>query len=297
METATQERSELTLLELVRLVWQRRTFVALLAISGGVIAAVWSLFITPQFQTQVVVMPAVSDDNTSSTLQGLVGQLGGVASLVGAGMPGSQGREEAVEFLRSRYIADRFIASNNLAPILFAEKWDAAAKTWQRSKIPPTAGQVYRRFATRVLSIHEDRRTGLVTVSMTWSSPQQASAWANGLVQLTDTELRRRAIDEAKKSIAYLNSELDKTQVIELRQAMYRLLETQIRTIMLANGREQYAFRVIDPAVTPDLTDRVRPKRVAMTLTGVIVGLVIAVLWLMVAFSTGKSTTGREATA
>ena len=54
------------------------------------------------------------------------------------------------------------------------------------------------------------------------------------LVERVNRDLRQRAIAEADASIAYLNSELAKTSVVELRESLYRLLENQTKTIMFA---------------------------------------------------------------
>jgi uncharacterized protein involved in exopolysaccharide biosynthesis len=96
--------------------------------------------------------------------------------------------------------------------------------------------------------------------------------------------LRQRAIDEAQASIDFLNAELTETSVVELRQALYRLLENQIKTVMFAKVRDQYAFKVIDPAVAPDADDVVRPRKRAMILLGAVFGGVaglLVVLWRM----------------
>ncbi len=291
------QREELSFFQLLRLIWARRWMVAILAIAGSIVGAAWSFLITPQYQTKSVVMPVISTEGAGANLQGLMGQLGGIANLVGANVPGGQAREEAVEFLQSRYITERFISANGLLPVLFPERWDASARQWKQSRSAPTMGQAYKRFVTRIRSIREDRRSGLVTVTITWRDQEQAASWANGLIQMANSELRRRAVEEAKGSINYLNAELAKTQVVELQQAIYRLIESQIRTIMLANVREQYAFKVIDPAVVPDATERVRPRRVAMTVTGLFVGLIVAVLWILMAFATGRPIPVHRATA
>jgi hypothetical protein len=50
---------------------------------------------------------------------------------------------------------------------------------------------------------------------------------------------------------------------------------------MLANGRAEYAFEVVDPAVPPEL--KVRPHRLLMTFLGLIFGFVAAfsLAWLI----------------
>ena len=54
--------------------------------------------------------------------------------------------------------------------------------------------------------------------------------------------------------------------LVELQQAIYRLLEQQYKKIMVAEVTEQYALRVIDPAGPPDLDDPAAPSRLLLVL-------------------------------
>jgi uncharacterized protein involved in exopolysaccharide biosynthesis len=280
----------LSFVELVRVVWARKLLVVGIAFAGAVIGAGWSYLITPEYQAQVVLSPVSGEDSGGGMLGELAGQLGGLGGLVGGGLFNAREREESVQFLRSRYIVDRFVSDNNLKPVLFAKRWDTAGKRWKADgKPPPTDGQAFKLFTERIRMVTDDRRSGLVTLTIRWRDRAQAARWANGLVTLANAELRTRAIDEATRNITYLNAEFDRTQQVERQQTILRIVESQIRTIMIAKGRVDYAFKVIDPAVVPDLRDRVRPKRAAMTAMGLVLGGVAAVLWLLIAMMRGPA--------
>jgi uncharacterized protein involved in exopolysaccharide biosynthesis len=279
----TQDRSDtLSFVELVRLVWFRKFFVAALAIGGMAIGIGWSYLIEPEYQAQVTLSPVSGDSGGGGMLGEIAGSLGGLGSLVGGGLFNAREREEAVQFLRSRYIVDRFVEMNNLMPVLFAERWDAANHKWKDESPPPTMGEAYRVFNERVRVVTDDRRNGLVTLAVRWRDRAQCERWANGLVALANAELRTRAINEANRNISYLNAELDRTQQVELQQTIYRIVESQLRTIMVAKGRVDYAFKVIDPAVVPDVRDRIRPRRAAMAAMGLVLGAVVGILCLLI---------------
>jgi uncharacterized protein involved in exopolysaccharide biosynthesis len=57
---------------------------------------------------------------------------------------------------------------------------------------------------------------------------------------------------------------------------MYNLIESETKTLMLANARAEYAFTVVDPAVVPE--ERVSPRRTLMVLSGLFIGMVVGVL-------------------
>jgi uncharacterized protein involved in exopolysaccharide biosynthesis len=272
----------LSFVELVRVVWARKFLVAALGFGGAVVGAGWSYLITPVYQAQVIMSPVSGESGGGGMLGEIAGQLGGLGSLVGPGLFNAQEREESVQFLRSRYIVERFVNENNLMPVLFAKRWDATAKKWKGDgKPPPTMGQAYQLFNQRIRLVADDRRSGLVSLTIRWHDRVQCARWANALTALANSELRARAIDESDRNIAYLNEELERTQQVERQQTILRIVESQIRTTMLAKGRVDYAFKVIDPAVVPDARERIRPKRAAMAAMGLVLGTVVGILWLL----------------
>jgi uncharacterized protein involved in exopolysaccharide biosynthesis len=234
---------------------------------------------TPRWRAQVVIVPVKGDD-MRGVLSSALGQLGGLASLAGLGASGGGNKEENLQFLSSRGFLRSFIEEENLLPVLFAKKWDATQGRWNvvDPDDVPTIADGVRYMDTKVRSVQEERRTGIVTLSIVWKDPEVAARWANLMVERANRDLRARAIRDAEASKAYLNAELGKTDVVELRQSVYRLIENQIKTIMLASVRPEYAFRIIDPAVPPDPDEKIRPKRLVMTVLGAMAGGVFALL-------------------
>jgi LPS O-antigen subunit length determinant protein (WzzB/FepE family) len=57
---------------------------------------------------------------------------------------------------------------------------------------------------------------------------------------------------------------------------MYKLIESETKTLMLANGRKDYAFAVIDSAVAPEI--RTSPRRTLMVLLGTVLGFFVGVM-------------------
>jgi hypothetical protein len=134
---------------------------------------------------------------------------------------------------------------------LFSDRWDRNGGRWQLGAKQPTLDEAVRKFTKTVRFSREDHTTGLVTVAVEWYSPDLAARWANGLVSMVNERLRTEATRNADHSIEYLNKELAKTNVVEIRQAIYKVIEEQVNNAMLANVQREYAFRVIDPAVPP----------------------------------------------
>lgn len=268
------DSEEISLRELFDALWDRRALIVALTLGFGIAAAVVSLLLPEKYEASVVLSPV--DDDGSGKLGGagaLLSQFGGLASLGGVSLGGGGTKSVSVATLQSHALTEAFIRDNNLLPILYADDWDADNKTWtitDPDKIP-TPWKAERDFAKKVRSVSEDKKTGLVTLTIEWTDPVLAAQWATELVQRTNRHLRAEAIVESQTNLAYLNEQLTKTSVVELQKSIYGLIETEIKKVMLANGSEEYAFKVVDPARVAE--ERTSPKRTLITVVGLFAGM------------------------
>lgn len=243
---------------------------------GGAVAALISLQMTPMFRAQTMIAPVEPSTGLSGALSN---RFGGLAALAGVDIGGNATRkEESLATLASQGFARDFIVANDLLPQLFPERWNAQAKTWTGKA--PTLEDGVMLFTREVRNVFEDRKTGLVTLTVEFRTPQQAADWANQMVEQVNERLREQAGREAQNSIRYLNTELTKTNVVELRQAIFRLIETQVNNAMLANVQREFAFRFIERAVPPER--RFSPKRAVLTAVGVIAGGMLGIGILLI---------------
>lgn len=279
MEQQTpHEDDEIDLMELWEILVDKWRWIASVTGLFAVVAIVVALLTTPIYRSEVVLISA-DDTGGQSSLGALGAQFGGLADLAGVNIGASGGRGEALAMLKSRVLAEAFIKENDLLPILFEDQWDASKK--KRSvddpKKVPTMGAAWEKLRN-LMQINEDKKTGLITLAVEWKDREKAAEWANDIVRRANTVMRHRATAEAQGSIDFLNKELQKTGVVEIQQAIYRLLEANYKTISIANAREQYAFKVIDPAVPADEDRRVRPKRSQMVILATLAGGFVGVL-------------------
>jgi len=134
------------------------------------------------------------------------------------------------------------------------------------------ANEALKVFQRRVLAVTEDKRTGLFWVSITWRDRYVAASWANEYVALANRELQSTTVAESSRRIAFLRDAAEKAESIALHDAIYKLMESEIKSTMIASTRKDYAFKIIDPALAPDQRDTVRPRRALLTLFGVVFG-------------------------
>src|SRR5690606_2577491 len=90
------------------------------------------------------------------------------------------------------------------------------------------------------------------------------------LTQAINTEMRNRDLNEAQRSIAYLNEQINQTNIADVRTMLFSLIEEQTKTVMLANVRDEYVFKTIDPAVVAE--KKAKPARALIVILVVILG-------------------------
>jgi uncharacterized protein involved in exopolysaccharide biosynthesis len=246
---------QIDLRELTSVLWHRKWHILIVTVVFASAAAIAALLV-PKSYKAVAVLSAVSNvgSNQLGSVGGLVSQLGGVASLAGLSIGGDSKKSESIAVLQSEAITEKYIADNNLLPVLFERQWDKNTGKWKpmSAKRMPTLWKANEFFKKSVRSVVNETKTGLVTLTITWKDAQTAAKWANDLVALTNDYLRSKAIDETDRDIAFLNEEALKTNVVEAKQAIYKILESEISKGMIARGSKEYAFKILDPAFAPD---------------------------------------------
>lgn len=268
---------EISLLDLWRVLVSYKWLILGMTLLTTAIAAVIAFTLPPVYRAEVTLAPVAPEQGNG--LSALAGDLGGIASLAGINVgSGTSSADKAIAVLKSRVFTDAFIKDEQLLPVLFSDIWDAKRQEWlvEDPKDVPTLRKVYQVFDSSIRMVNQDKGTGLITLAVEWKDPEQAARWANLLVERLNQHERRAAITEAEKSLAYLKSQLDQTSVLEIQQVIYRLIEAQTKSIMLANARDQFALEVIDPAVVPEMSSK--PKRMLIVGIGAVAGLFAGIL-------------------
>jgi uncharacterized protein involved in exopolysaccharide biosynthesis len=243
----------------------------------GLIAAGISLWMRNVYRAEAIISPTQEQQNSGGSFKS---ELGGIAELAGVDIGSSGSRKvEALATLKSRGFVRDFILANNLQPILYAERWDANANTWKKDVTPPTMEQMVKRFIGR-RTIDESTKTGIVTLSFDWYSPELATQWTNGMIDMVNERMRGVDIATAEKSLEYLDKELANANRVELRLAVSQLIESQENSKMMANVQRDYAYHFIDRAVPPQ--SKHAPKRSLITLGGVVIGLLLGSAYISV---------------
>ncbi len=289
----TQYSEEIDLILLCNIFWRTKWLIIGVTFVFAICSVGYALWLPDKYRSDVLLFP-VEDNSNSSTGGALLGQLGGLANLAGINLGGDAATSQkvrALATLESRAFIQEFFETHELVVPFIASRpvssgvveidptiYDEENETWIRQVPPPlqqvpTPWEVHGKFM-EVLTVEDDPATGLVTVSIEWYDPGQIQQWLTWLIEDLNDKMRQRDVMESMRAIEFLNEQLSNTQLIDMRNVFYNLIEQQTRTVMLADARDEYAFQTLDPAVSPD--QKSSPNRRLICIIGTMLGGVIA---------------------
>ena len=249
---AEQYDDEIDLRELFSVLWAGKKLIVGITAIFALVAVFYALSIPNQYRATAIVSPA---QDGGGGLSGALGQLGGLASLAGVSIGAGESSEAQVaqEIMRSRGFIEEFISENNLAVEVFAAKgWDMASNQldidsdlydvgssqWVRD-IPkgkvlvPSGWELFKKFS-EMFSVSDDKKTGMVSISVEYFSPQLAKEWVDRLVIGINQHMQSRKLEKVNINIQYLEAQIEKTSIAEMREVFYTIIEEQIKSKMLA---------------------------------------------------------------
>jgi len=304
-QISDQYDDEIDLRELFMVLWAGKIKIVAITAVFAVASVVYALSVPNQYKATALLAPAQSG---GGGLSGALGQLGGLASLAGVSIGGGEGSEAQIaqEIMKSWNFIEAFIADNDLAVELFAaEGWrkgsnelkinddvyDSQNKQWlveNESGVvgPPSSWNLFKTFSER-LAVSEDKKSGLVSVSIEYYSPQIAKQWLDMYVSAVNAHMQQRKVDKVTNNINYLQAQIEKTSIAEMREVFYTIIEEQTKNKMVAEASPEYAFVAVSPSMVPE--EKSQPKRALICILGTLLGGMLSVLLVLAMHYTRKS--------
>lgn len=268
---------------LAELLWSKKWQIMLASAAGAAAFTLISFMITPKYSAAVTTVWK-GDEQQVSGLGAFGGQLGSLASAAGL-VPGIESSQnEALAVINSQKFSRLFIEKYDLLPHLFPEKWSKEDGDWRERYVddPPDLADGVERFDEKIREINQDTRKGTISISIRTINPEDASTWANDFVALANEVLKAQRISEAETSINFLTDQLSTQTSVEIRSSIFKMIESQLGTIVFARARPDFAFRVVDPAVPPPEDREVWPNKPLFLIAGGILGGLLSVLTLSI---------------
>ena len=94
---------------------------------------------------------------------------------------------------------------------------------------------------------------------------------------------KEKDLQESQDALNYLYEKLSESQQKEVRSSINALIESQLKTQMLGNIRDDYLVSIIDPPFYPE--NKSSPKRSQIVVLATILGLMASILFVFVSES------------
>ena len=289
--------------ELLKAIWQGKWIIVGFVLLSSIASVLYALSLANEYRSTVILAPA-SQAGGNSGFAKLAGQFSGFASLAGLSLGGMDGEDKvviAMEVIKTWDFLEKFIEENNIQVELFAargwskknneliidpEVYDVKNKKWVREFDPskgetaePSSWELYLELKDRV-SIKQDKRTGLLNISVEYYSPFIARDWVTKLTHAINLHMQVRYQKEARKSIEYLSKKINETNIAEMKSVFYQLVEEQTKTLMLAEVSDEYVFKTLSPARAP--VKKSKPSRAMVVIFSVFLGGLLSILVVLI---------------
>ena len=297
---------EINLRELFTVLWVDKIKIIAVTAMFAILSVFYALSVPNQYKASVSLVPA---QQQSGGISGALAQLGGIASLAGVSLGSGDSSESQIaqRIMQSWSFIDDFIKSNNLEIDIFAaEGWDRASgklnidedlynsgtKQWlvkneETNKVGmPSSWRLFETF-TEILSVSEDKKTGLVSMSIEYYSPQIAKQWLDMYISAINKHMQERQMAKVTRNIEYLEAQIAKTTIAEMQEVFYTIIEEQLKSKMLAEANPDYAFVAVSPTMVPE--QKSQPKRALICILGTLLGGILSILMVLIMHYAKKS--------
>ncbi|EHJ9978189.1 LPS O-antigen length regulator [Vibrio parahaemolyticus] len=286
---------EIDLRELFKALWKGKWIIIATTSIFAIGSVLYALSLPNIYKADALLAPAESSNGGG--LSKMASQLGGLAAIAGVNLSNGDlsQTELAIQVLKSRKFIEEFIARHELLiPLMAGKGWNLhrnelildvdiynpSTKEWLRKPkglrtSKPSIQEAYDKFSKENLNVTKDKNSGLYTLSIKHYSPYIARKWVTWLIEDINKVMRERSIAETTQNLNYLNSQLHKTSVADMQSTFYKIIEDQTKKLMLAEVQEEFVFKVIDPAVVPEIKNS--PNRLLIIILGFLSGFMLGI--------------------
>lgn len=259
-----------------------RMLIFVATLLGGMLAYSYARTLPDYFESRAVV--AASGESVGGA-SALPGQLDGLASLAGLNLSGSKGATRiaiAKEKLKSHTFFVRNLLPEIGADLIAFKEWDGVSlkNIYDENLLGPSMLEgksiqdLHGGFLS-LLNIQPGLEPGMFVISVRHQSPQTAQKILELALRELNSEMKKKDLSEAKRIIAYLTMRQAESEILVIKEVLAGLLEENLKTIVLANGVDNYVFDILDPPLVPE--KKAGPARGQLVLLGSIAGFVLGI--------------------
>ena len=287
---------EINLKEFFEVLWAGKKLIIIVTAVFAIISVVYALSLNNYYKSEAVLI--ISDDSNEGSG---ISNLTGLASVAGINVP-SSGQDKpmlVVETLKSRAFLKHLLEFDGVLASLMATKsfdnqsqsitydpntYDVKNDKWLRKpsnnrKSKPSYLESYDQYLSNV-SIEQDANPNLIFMSVEHLSPIFAKDFLELMINQINELLRDKDLKESSDAIAFLSTEMAKSNFVSMKDAINQLVQSKLETQMMARISSDYILKIVEPPFVPE--KKSKPQRSLICILGTLLGGALAVLWLLI---------------
>lgn len=284
---------EIDILELLKVLLRGKWIIISVTAFVSIIGVLYSLSLPNLYTSKALLVPVSPSSGFSGALKGYTG----LAGLAGVNLSSSsdEGNSvKALEKISSLSFFENNILNNIFIPDLMAlQSWNSQtnmltynesiykidSNTWVGDNSYPSIQKSFRAFNSH-LNISVDKTSGFVSISVKHQSPFIAKQWAVLVVDEINAFYRHKDKLASEKAVSYLNQQISKTGLSEIKQVLAQLLQEEIKKLTLIEANEAFVFDYIDPPAVMEMKSE--PSRASICILIALFGGMLSILLVFI---------------
>jgi len=287
--TQVLEEDEIDLKELFKTIWKYRYKIALFTFGVVLATLVYVLSIPNSYKSEVVLVPQGED-------KAMAGGLASLASLAGVNIGGGSGKDPftmmETTLLKDYEFNKTIIEKYNLIEkiqnpqnLVFALGFDGFYFSSDTKEIKNLDEAIYsvNQKLNKILSISEDKKTGLITLKAEFTDRFFAKELVDIYLKEMIEKIKYQDMKEIDKQIEYYTKELSATYDVSLKEQLSKSLSALMQKRVFSLANDYYFVSKITDSRVAYIKEKTKPKRalilVVSAVTSLILGIFMAFFW------------------
>lgn len=282
---------EVNILEVFTELYRSKFLIILITGIFSFLGVIYSLQLPNLYSSSSVLTVASSSSPSKSSSISSLASAAGVS--IGNSSGGANPDQIVLQMVKSKSFFKHLISFDNVLEKIYATKsfnlktgeivydsgiYNADKGSWV---IKPQLLEAYEAYEN-IVSISHSKITGMIYLNVMHKSPIFSKELSDLIISELNNLSRTRASDEASLSMNYLYNELSSTPQKEIRDTINQLIESQLRTQMLANVRSDYLVRTLDAPMIPH--KKSSPHRAFLCIVFFTVGLFLSIALVLIRY-------------
>lgn len=162
--------------------------------------------------------------------------------------------------------------SKNNSLSYYSDMFEDSEQTILKSFSIQDSFEIYK----KIITISQDQKTSFIKLSVKHQSPYIAKKFTEIIIYQINESMREEEKKKTSKSIDFLNFQTSQTQYGEVRNALSKLQEEQMKALMLIESDDSYVLKTLDSPVAPE--KKSEPIRLFIVFLGTLIGFLISIL-------------------